>query len=203
MILIFTFMRKPLKSSKSQQRQKSKNSRIAGIALLLILVVSTFGIFATSFGEVSNPRINTINHNGQEFYLAEGFYVTDISNSRIYLRSHPKSIGRLSYEKDFYFTINNYVSEPLYLVSEFSDANSEIFNNLNPYAQRIQYACLDGKDCPNKDYPVKDCTDNLIIIEKNEANKITQENNCIFIQGKEQDLLTLTGKFILEIWGIR
>ena len=74
------------------------------------------------------------------------------------------------------------------------DAFSGITNNLGRYASRIQEACYG--EC-ERDFPEKDCSENLIVFKEMEERKIYQEEKCIFIEG---DLLSVDA-FLYKIMG--
>jgi len=60
-----------------------------------------------------------------------------------------------------------------------------------------------GEPCYDKTLPTKDCNDNLIIVKNSTINKIYEKNNCVYIEGNQKDLLTLTDEFLLKIIGIK
>lgn len=99
-------------------------------------------------------------------------------------------------------SINSYQGRPLYIYSESEEAELEIFINLGNIVLRTQKACVEGVECPG-DFPVKDCEDNFIIIVEKNISSIIQQDNCIFIEGKKEDLTGLVDQFLFKILGIR
>ena len=63
-------------------------------------------------------------------------------------------------------------------------------------------ACLDGEECEDEERVTKTCEDNFIIIQEAETTSVMQEDNCVFIKGKLEDLAEITDGFLLNIIGI-
>jgi hypothetical protein len=97
-----------------------------------------------------------------------------------------------------------YQELPAYIYSENVEAETEIKMNLELIAERVQKACIDeqGIEC-SEELPVKTCEDNFIIIEKGNSSKIIQDNNCVRIEGQEEELLKLVDQFLFKILRIK
>jgi len=65
---------------------------------------------------------------------------------------------------------------------------------LNAYASRVQEACYGKCD---KNLPEKSCNDSLIVFRQNDSEKISQSDNCIFIEGNLRD----ADAFIYKLFG--
>ena len=98
--------------------------------------------------------------------------------------------------------LNNYAGKPLYISSKDAGATSEIASNLKQIALRMQPACFNESDC-GQDIPSKTCEDNFIIIEEKNQTNIIQEENCVFIQGPQENLTQISDEFLFNILGIR
>lgn len=193
-------MMKRLTSKKEEQKKAKRNQLIIGVALVGLMVLSVFGIIANSFGK--EEESDEVNYNGYLFEESNGFYILTLGQDQFYFKSNPLELKDLEYESNYSKLITNYVSFPLYLDSKDQLSYSELYQNLISYVQKIQPACLNEEDCANQDYPIKTCQDSLIIIRESENNNIYQEENCIFIEGKKEDLIKLTDKFLFKIIGI-
>ena len=68
--------------------------------------------------------------------------------------------------------------------------------------QRIQPACLDKECDEDENLAVKNCTDNFIIIKKDDVSKIEQEDNCVFISAPQENLTRITDEFLFKILSI-
>jgi hypothetical protein len=67
--------------------------------------------------------------------------------------------------------------------------------------QRFQDACPEKTNC-TEDWPTKDCSNNFIIIKKANESKIYQNESCVFIEGREENLTQITDEFLFKITGI-
>ena len=45
----------------------------------------------------------------------------------------------------------------------------------------------------------ENCAQNTIIIKENQENKITQKDNCVYIEGKKEDLVKTTDEFLFKL----
>lgn len=192
-----------IKKSISKQQKKKKQKRtqwIAGSVLILVMMLSAFGIAANSFVA---PKEEKIIYKGLEFKQINSYYVLEIGEAQFYFLTNPKTFDSLDAKITLSNEIQIYISKPLYVSSENPSFSRQIYQNMAPYVERIQPACLEEENCSNEDYPIKDCSNNFIIIKESTENKIYEKDNCVFIEGKQEDLLTLTDKFILEIIGIK
>ncbi len=187
-------MRK-ITSKRKEEKKKKRNQLIVGLALVLILFASIFGY---SFSR-SNSEENKITYNGYEFIEKNGFWIVEIENSEFSFRYNPNEIETIDSELK---SINNYYDKPLYISSDDIESSSEIYRNLESIIQRMQLACLDGEVCEDEELPVKTCEDNFITIKEADATEIVQDNNCVFIRGKLEDLAKITDGFLLKIIGI-
>ena len=86
--------------------------------------------------------------------------------------------------------LENYQNKTLYLQSEDVLAESEIRINLLQFTNGIE-----------KVQEVGTCENNSIIIKEGERG-ITQDNNCVFIEGKSEELLQLTDEFLFKLFEI-
>ncbi len=172
---------------------------ILGLILVGVMLFSVLG-YAFRGGNNEEENINKLEYNGFEFVEQNGFWFTNIENFQLAFKYNPTQVGEIDAElKDF----NNYYGKPLYISSENSEAELEIYRNLfyrNKLVQRVQPACLEECD---ENLPVKTCENNFIIIKENNNSEIIQEENCVFIQGKEENLTQITDEFLFKIFGIR
>lgn len=185
----------------SKEKQKSKerfNQLIIGLIFIFLMLLSVFGY---SLGSGDNEETSTsdkVVYNGLEFVKSNNYWTLNVQNMRFAFKYNPKEVykipGNLSY-------IDSYVDVPLYIQSEDGEAATEVYMNLEQIAQRIQYACLNESDCEG-DYPIKDCSSNFIIIKRNNITSIEQNDGCVFIQGKEEDMLKIVDEFLFKIMGI-
>lgn len=184
-------MRKPLKKSK----KKDKTSQwIVGGILAFVLFGSIFGIVVDSI--TSKPTEQKITYKGETFNLINGRYYLFLGDYQFSFANNPNELEEVNI--NLTKKINSFTDLPLYIDSKDISARTEIYINLDSFAQRIQLACFNEEDC-NSELPLKTCQDNLIIIRNSTQNKIYEQENCIFIEG--EDLNKLADKLILSLIG--
>ena len=191
-------MRKIISKYK-ENKKKRRNGIIIGLVLVGVMLFSVLGY---AFRGGGNDDIKKLNYNGFEFVEQNGFWFTNIENFQFAFKYNPQQIEEIDSEVKY---LDNYYNKPLYISSENNEAELEIYRNLfyqNQIVQRMQSACLDEKEC-DENLPVKTCEDNFIIIKENNISEIIQEENCVFIQGKEENLTKITDEFLFKILGIR
>ncbi len=185
-------------SKRKQEKKQKRNQLIVGVVMILLL---SMGIFGYAFGGRDSKKTK-IFYNGHEFVEENGYFIVGLGNFEFSLRYNPNEIGEINSNLNL---LNNYLGKPLYLSSEDIESSSEIYRNLidqNLIVPRMQLACLEGETCDNDELPVKSCEDNFIIIREAEASSVMQQENCVFIEGKLEDLARITDGFLLKIIGM-
>jgi len=191
-------MRK-ITSKYKEEKKRKRNGIIIGLILVGIMVLSILGY--SFLGEEKNNNTEKIIYNNFEFENVNGFWTTKINGIPFAFKYNPTQIN----ETESNLTSLDYYNKPLYISSENKEAESEIYRNLfyqNQIVQRMQYACLEGEVCEG-DFPVKTCEDNFVIIKEANESKIIQKDNCVFIEGKQEDLTKISDEFLYRIFGIR
>ena len=200
------------KITREEQENNSKRRRqlILALVLIFIMLFSLLG-FAFSTGDRATNKVNNqiIDYNGFQFQENNGFWILN-SNQETFVFSYNPS-----QTQDVETKINNidsYYNQPLYIYSEDYNSEIEITSNLNQIASRTQKACpnfLDKTlDC-KENVPPKTCEDKFIIIQKTNNEdlslnlSITQDDNCVFIEGSTNRLLELSDEFLFKIMGIK
>lgn len=189
-----------MSAKKDEEKRQKKNQMIIGITLTLLMIFSVFGIIVNSMGTTEEGE--TLNYRGLELIDQGSHYQLTIGDYQFYLSENPNTLPKLDYDMNITTTITKYASAPLYIDSTNYQASREIVQNIQGYALRIQEACINEEDCPSEDVPIKTCDDNVIVIRESEENRIYEEQSCVYIEGREEDLLKLTDTFILKILGI-
>lgn len=182
------------------KKDRKKQWLLAGI-LILVMLGSVFGVIVNSFG--TNSQQPEMTYNGFIFINENGVYSTQVGNSRFYFSYNPKDIDSLAKEVSMEKTLQDYSGKSLYVSSVDFSSYGEIRGNLQNYAAGVQEACLQGEECTNESLPKKTCLDNMIVIKYSEKNRIYESSNCIYIEGKEKDLLKLTDEFLLQLIGVK
>lgn len=191
-------MRKIISQS-ATHKKKRMNKILLSLGMIFIMFSSILGYAFQSFGgseEESTEEKKITTFNGFDFTEQSGFWILDFNGMNLIFRYNPSQIIESNSEIN---TLLNYEAKPLYIYSENVQAKSEIKTNLFEFVDGIEDACLDGL-CG--DSQVKTCEDNFIIIKESENNEIKQQDNCLFIEGKMEDLVKLTDGFLYKILGV-
>lgn len=194
-------MRKIISKEKAEKK-KRRNQLVVGIILIFVMVFSILGYSLNGNNGQSGTVI--INYNGFKFVQNPSTNLWDLNkgNLNFSIEYNPYELGKFDSTVN---QIDSYSGKPLYISSDSSDAETEIYRNLfyqNQIVQRVQEACLSGEKCGG-DFPVKTCDDNFIIIKENSTPEIRQQNNCVFISGAAENLSRMSDKFLLKIIGIQ
>ena len=196
-------MRK-ISTKQDRLKKQKRNTLIISLVLVVIISLSVFGIVANSFGKSnSNADAQKTVYNGYEFYSSGSFWILEQGNFKFIFASNPNDLKNVSIESNELNLLPEYAQQTLYIYSDESTANYQIYQNLDLFLTRIQPACLeqDKAICP-EDLPIKGCEDNFIIIKQSDENKLTQQDKCIFIEAKPEDLTKVIDIFLLKILGI-
>jgi hypothetical protein len=192
---------KKIVTKKDLEKKRKKQQTILGVTLALIMVLSAFGAVVGSF---SNAQDNELNYNGLKFISYNGYWTTTIGELDFYFRFNPKQTENVSsfFENKTIPLATDYLDKPLYLKSDNQAATSEIYQNTQYFIERIQAACLDNLTC-SQDLPIKNCTDNFILIESSEIPSFQIDNKCVFIKGNSEEILMMTDEFLFKTLGIK
>lgn len=178
-----------------RERRERKNRTIIGIILVGIMILSTAGY---AFYNIKGEVIEKIEYKEIEFVLKEdGLWHFEISGQEFSTLNNPKQTEDVFISGNF--NLQNYAGKPLYF-SYDSENNgiNEIVRNIGRYTGRIQLACID--EC-EEDLPMKNCTDNIIIVREENETLIKQEENCIYILGKQNDIIKASDAFVFRLFG--
>jgi hypothetical protein len=189
-------MRKISSKEKHEKKQK-KNQLILGVILIVIMLFSTF---AYSFmGNGSDENSEKVKYNDYEFIKQNNLWYLEINENVFVFSYNPKEVEKIP---SYVNTLEHYYNLPLYIYSENPETRLEISRNMANYVLRVQNACVKGEECYDENLPIKTCEENVILVKESEISLIKQEENCVFIQGKKEDLLKITDEFLFKILGI-
>lgn len=163
---------------------------MGGIVIILLLLLSTLG-FALSFvgfggntGIIEEPQ--GFSNNGQ-------YWVYTAGSQKYYFSHHPE-------ELNYTFTINknllDFGNRQLYIDSEIPGALQEIATNIGPYTAKFSEACYGTCE---KDLPERDCSELFIVTRESEVESITEEDQCIFINGS----IKTVDSFLYKLLGLK
>jgi len=187
-------------SKEDEGKKKRRNQFLVGGILILVMVMSTIG-YSFTRDQQNNTGNPTMIYKGYTFTQVSGFWNVNIGNAQFSFVYNPNETQKINLVLN---PISNYSSKPLYIYSQDSSAEAEIYRNLfyqNKIVERVQDACFSGETC-DPSLPVKTCDDNFIIIEQSNSTQITQNKNCVFIEG-ENNLTMLSDSFLYKIIGLQ
>ncbi len=186
-----------LVSKEEEEKRKKRNQTILVVILGSIMIFSTIGFAIQS--NTGNPSgsnsANQTTYNGYKFTNQNGLWIL----GKFVFKNLPQQVPDIGFGLN---PASSYQGKPAYVYSEDSGAEIEIMVNLGQIAQRVQKACPQNTNC-SADIPVKTCADNFIIIKESSNNSITQDNNCVYIQGAKEQLVALTDQFLFKTLGVK
>jgi flagellar basal body-associated protein FliL len=166
---------KTIQTEEQREKSRKRNTQIIGIVLAVLMLGSTLGyafsMFFSSRSAEPIPINSTaqpdqplvITYNGLSFALFST--MQDISII-------PVNITR---------RVSDYAGATIFIASEDDLSRQELAGVLTNYAGRVQQACYGP--CASEDLPEKTCADNLIVVRSSVAQGVSQQQNCIFIDG--------------------
>ena len=195
-------------SKRAEEKKTKRNQIVVGLILIFVMFSSVLGFafinFSASGGSNTNPRtsstntqnnFNSVNYNGFEFIEQNNFWILNQNGINLIFRHNPHQVPQIYSNIK---PLENYQNKTMYLYSEDVLAESEIYVNLFGFKKNIENACLE--EC-EEEFPIRTCEDNFIIIREGDRG-ITQENNCVFIEGKKEDLTKIADEFLFKLMGI-
>ena len=182
-------------TTEEKEQKEARSKLIIGIILVGIMVLSSAGYAFYHSGGTEGK----IKFNGIEFLLGEDkLWHFQISGQEFSTASNPQETENVSI--DMNITLQNYAGKDLYF-SDDSDMQGagEISRNIGGYVPRMQQACLEACE---EDLPLKNCTDNVIAIMRVNETLIKQEDNCIYILAKDEDIMRASDAFVFRLLGV-
>jgi len=183
------------------EEKARRNKIIIGIVLVILMTLSSLG-YAFFSGEKENTS-EKLTYNGIDFVRGDsGTWTFEFQNTQFSTQYNPNETENIS--SFILRSPGDYSGKPLFFLGQ-SGARREIEYNLRNIVTRTQEGCIAGyeKRCDNET-PIKNCsTDNIVIIEESNYTKITQEENCIFIEAPYEDQARAGDAFIFKLLGVQ
>ncbi|PIN80570.1 hypothetical protein COV16_00605 [Candidatus Woesearchaeota archaeon CG10_big_fil_rev_8_21_14_0_10_34_8] len=193
---------KALESREKKEKKAKRNQLIVAVIMAAILLASSLG-YSFYSKENSGSSTKTSKYGGYTFIMNEnGFWQITLSDLTFMTRFNPSELENISIP--ILVNSNTYLDRPLYLVSFSSsekEAANEIARNLGYFPSRIQPSCVEGRQCLADNLPVKNCTDNVIVLSENNKTRISREDNCVFIEG--ENIIKSADSFIFKVLGVK
>ena len=170
---------------------------------LLLPLFICFIMITSILGYMSSSDLEKIKYKGYKFNKVDNGWLTYIDNKKIILSSKPSgeisnnlkiSLNELNSAQKIYLSINP--KDNLFL--------GYLQNNILPFlVPIIVVSCYeDNEDCVN--LPLKDCKDankdiKIILIKKDKNSKFYYKDNCLVIQGNQEEINKFIDKLTLEL----
>ena len=188
------FKIKTIESGEDKEKREKRNKLILGIILVIIMLLSTAG-YAFFSTEKTEEQVNKVRYNNLDFYRQGDFWQTEISEYKFYFHYLPNETRNTEIKK----TYKDYAGKPLYLTRN-EVAEQEIQMNLGNIVERTNLACLPDTNCTGE-WPEKNCSNNVIVIQERNFTTMAEEDNCVFIFSN--DTLRDADAFLFRVLGIK
>ena len=175
-------------------KRKKRNQVLVGGVLVFLLTFAAIG-YAIMMRQSEDLGFERTNEKGFNFYRVGDFWQLNIEGQSFYFENLPSEVEHLTYEIDL--DLSMYSSKALYSVNATPKV-SNILSNIGPYILRYQEACLMGTNC-TKDLPYKDCSENILIFNVEEDEKIEVVGNCVYLSGTSS---RIADAFVYEVLNI-
>ena len=182
----------------SVNKKRNKTTQALALFALALMVLSVLGFsFVSSPDDPVNPDL--LKYNGFDFINQNGLWYLEREDLTFAFKTDPRETTKIDSDLDY---INSYAGNPIYIDSKIQETNIELKMNLGQIALRVRDACLDAGTCEGN-YPIKTCEDRLIVVNEADSLEIIQEDKCLFINGPEEELLSIVDSVLLKIIGIQ
>lgn len=188
-------MIRKIRTQESIDKEKKRNQLIVGIVMTVLIVLSSAG-YAIMSREDSTNKIQKTTYGNLIFVQNAGYWQTKMGNKVLYFSNLPQNVSNIAVSSNI--TLNNYVGKNVYVVNP-NPAFASISSALEGIALRIQEACIDEKDCIERNLPMKNCTSYLIVYEPSENSSIEMKENCVYLKG---DFFASSDKFVYRLFNI-
>lgn len=201
-------MRKILSQEEINKKER-KNKLIISIVLVLVMLLSTLGYaFFSSDRNNAGTESTKVEYNSIIFNQNENhLWNFDISGYSFETNYNPKDTENISVIMTK--TVKDYQNKVIYFGADAKEdisqeGNQEIYANINRFILRSNFACL-SENC-TEDYPIKNCSDNNIIIFKEDdegITKIRDDGGCVYIYYNQNDEMRAADAFLFKILGVQ
>lgn len=194
-----------MKKKEVKEKRESiwKNKKFLTSILGLFLIAIMIGSGLSMWGEDSETKTE---YNGYKFTQTESGWMTYKDNQQIVILSSPDDVK--NYTTTDIQLEDLYKYSKIYLVINPEERSQlelpvyEFFNNVY-LAKNIVQACPEDHELCAK-MPLKDCKDatsdtGVIKFKISDTTKVSFVNNCLVIQGKENEIDKITERLVLDL----
>lgn len=192
-------------SEQEREAKSIKNKRILAWVIGIIMIFSSASYAFMSF-DGNSSKSEKISISGIEFKKTDyGSWKFTINEQEFETVYNPLQVLNISVSLSK--NIQSYSGKALYFgINSAEEAvisgNSEIINVLGRYVLNYQFSCL-SESC-SEDYPVKNCSENNVIVFKEAGNsRIYESKGCILIEFFEGDETRVADAFVFSVLGFQ
>ncbi|MEM4605650.1 MAG: hypothetical protein QW103_01265 [Candidatus Pacearchaeota archaeon] len=156
--------------------KEKKKKVILVLIMVLVLLISTLGYAIFSREEQRKKEI--VNLNNKIFFKEGIFWVTEKDKKFLYFNYLPNETKEVFIDD---LRGINYQGKRVYFVNSQPVSNF-IINNIKEI-ELFQEGCIDENCSRERNLPIKNCSDYLIIFRESNETKVLKEGNCIFLEG--------------------
>lgn len=187
-------MRK-IENQEIKEKKESRNKIILSLILVGVLILSTAGY---AFYNTNEEGTEEVEMNGLKFVKNNMFWDTVVESQGFSFQNLPNETADI--QVNLFKNLNDFRGKPLYF-SEQNPGSQEILMNIGAYVERVQLACI-SEPCKDN-LPIKNCSDsNFVVFQSGEINKVSSEENCIYILYRTGEETKATDAFLYKILGI-
>ena len=177
-------------SEEERQKREKKNKIIMSLILAVIMLLSTAGYFVFDFAGSNGDSSGTVNYGDTEFKQNEyGFWSFSYGGNDYATIYNPEELVNITVSGSTSKKISDYAGQPIYISGEpiediSESAKQEILRNIGGFVSRANYACLESDLNCTREYVVKSCSsDNIIVFKKSQTNSssVSQDGSCVII----------------------
>ena len=180
-------MRKIIPKSVEEKRAR-RNKILLGGFLIFIMFFSvieySFLNFNSGNGSQNPNNVTKIEYNGFEFTEKNGFWLLNKDGNSFIFSYNPEEIENYDFNAK---KLEDYKNKILYIKIDDISSESEIRANLGQFVNGI--SAVENENCEQ----------NTILIKESNGSKIYADKNCVFIEGKKQDLTKITDWFLFKL----
>lgn len=195
-------------SAEEREAKEQRNKKIIVIILGLIMVISSASYAFMSFEKTDSgtTSVDKKTFGGIDFSKTEtGTWKFTIQSYNFETQYNPEETMNVSIILTK--TMQSYSGKPLYFgLDKLEDSatygKAEIAQNLGSFILRYQDSCLTTNCTEN--YPIKNCTDNNVIIFKQaEKSRINEQNSCVVVEYNNDEEIMAADALIFKLLGLR
>lgn len=199
--------------------EKKKNNNFRNIIIVLMIFVIAIGLMIY----IKYPKYKTYEYNGFKFTKAGDMWYTEVQKQgtnqvyRLELRYDPENLWDVPVNdnpKEFLNTLKTYNLTATYITFDTTAQNmsyvaltaADISTNLAKVLGITSIAaCTRNETAACSSRPIITCADQssmVIYIKESNQSRITYNDNCLIVEGKEEGLIKAENKLLLMWYNI-